>query len=58
MLTTPVFTRLMTDIEYGRYSIYNSWLGIAEIIITLNLAAGVYTRGLIKNEADQDRIRS
>lgn len=58
MLTTPVFTRLMTDIEYGRYSIYQSWLGIAEIIITLNLAAGVYTRGLIKNEADQDRFSS
>lgn len=58
MLTTPIFTRIMSDAEYGRYSVYNSWLGIAEILITLNLAAGVYTRGLIKNEEDQDRFAS
>jgi len=58
MLTTPIFTRLMTGEEYGRYSVYNSWLGIVEIIATLNLAAGVYTRGLIKNEKDQDRFSS
>lgn len=58
MLTTPVFTRLMSDTEYGRYSVYNSWLGIAEIIVALNLAAGVYTRGLVKNEDDQDRFSS
>ena len=50
MLTTPIFTRVMTDVEYGRYSIYNSWFEIVQIIVSLNLAAGVYTRGLVKNE--------
>lgn len=58
MLTTPVFTRVMTDAEYGRFSVYNSWLGIVQIIVSLNLAAGVYTRGLVKNEEDQDRFSS
>lgn len=58
MLTTPIFTRIMTDAEYGRFSVYNSWLGIVEIIVSLNLAAGVYTRGLVKNELDQDRFSS
>lgn len=58
MLTTPVFTRIMLESEYGRYSVYNSWLSILQIIITLNLSAGVYTRGLIKNEDDQDRFSS
>ncbi len=58
MLTTPIFTRIMTDAEYGRFSIYNSWLGIVQIIVSLNLAAGVYTRGLVKNEEDQDRFSS
>lgn len=58
MLTTPIFTRIMTDAEYGRFSVYNSWLGIVQIIVSLNLAAGVYTRGLVKNELDQDRFSS
>ncbi len=58
MLTTPVFTRVMTEAEYGRFSVYNSWLGILQIIVSLNLAAGVYTRGLVKNEEDQDRFSS
>lgn len=58
MLTTPIFTRIMTEAEYGRFHVYNSWLGILQIIVTLNLAAGVYTRGLVKNEEDQDRFSS
>ncbi len=57
-LTTPIFTRLMTEAEYGRFSAYNSWLEIVQIIVSLNLAAGVYTRGLVKNEEDQDRFSS
>lgn len=58
LLTTPIFTRVMTDAEYGRFNVYNSWLGIVQIIVSLNLAAGVYTRGLVKNEEDQDRFSS
>lgn len=58
LLTTPIFTRVMTDGEYGRFSVYNSWLSILQIIVSLNLAAGVYTRGLVKNEEDQDRFSS
>lgn len=58
MITTPVFTRVMTELEYGRFTVYNSWLGIIQIIVSLNLAAGVYTRGLVKFEDDQDRFSS
>ncbi|MBR5515227.1 MAG: oligosaccharide flippase family protein [Clostridia bacterium] len=58
MLTTPVFTRVMTEVQYGRYSVYNSWYSIFQIIVSLNLAAGVYTRGLVKNEEDKDRFSS
>lgn len=58
MLTTPIFTRVMTEAEYGRFSVYNSWLGIIQLIVSLNLAAGVYTRGLVKYEEDQDRFSS
>lgn len=58
LITTPIFTRVMTEAEYGRYSVYYSWLSILQIIVSLNLAAGVYTRGLVKNEEDQDRFSS
>ena len=58
MLTTPVFTRIMTEEQYGKFSVYHTWLSVVQIIVTLNLAAGVYVRGLVKNEDDQDRFSS
>lgn len=58
MITMPIFTRVMTEAEYGRYSVYTSWFNILQIIVSLNLAAGVYTRGLVKHEEDQDRFSS
>ncbi len=58
MLTTPVFTRIMTEEEYGNFSVYHTWLTVIQIIVTLNLAANVYVRGLVKNEDDKDRFSS
>ena len=37
LITTPIFTRLLTHEEFGLYSNFSSWLGILTIIITLNL---------------------
>lgn len=48
IITTPVFTRIMTTAEYGEYSVYTSWLGIFTVFISLNLSLGVFMRGLIK----------
>lgn len=50
VITTPIFTRLLSTAEYGQYNVFNSWLSIATIFITLNLSYGVYTQGLIKFE--------
>ena len=47
-ITTPIFTRLLSTAEYGNYSVFNSWLGIVSIVVTLDLFAGVYTQGLVK----------
>lgn len=49
-VTTPIFTRLLTTSEYGQYNVFNSWLSIITIIVTLNLYSGVYTQGLVKFE--------
>ena len=47
-ITTPIFTRLLDTAEYGRFSVFNSWLGIVTIFVSMNLSAGVYTQGLVK----------
>ena len=48
LLSTPIFTRLLTTEEYGVYSVYQSWYSILLIFATLNLYAGVYNNGMTK----------
>lgn len=52
-ITTPIFTRLLTKEEYGKFSVFNSWMGIITVIVTLNLYYGVYEQGLIKFEEER-----
>ena len=53
MITTPIFTRLLSTSEYGRYNVFNSWLGIITIIVSMDLYAGVHTQGLIKYDNER-----
>lgn len=57
-ITTPIFTRLLTTEEYGRFNVFNSWEGIVTVFITLNLFYGVYTQGLIKFEKEKNIFSS
>ena len=56
-ITTPIFTRLLSTSEYGQYNVFNSWMNIIIVIVTLNLFSGVYTRGLVKFEKDRATLR-
>lgn len=58
VITTPIFTRLLSTSEYGQYGVFTSWLGIASAVVTLNLCYGMYSQGLIKFEEDRDRFSS
>lgn len=58
VITTPIFTRLMTPEEYGGFSVFYSWYGIITIIITLNLFGEVYTRGLVTFDKDKEIFTS
>lgn len=58
LLTTPLFTRLMTTEQYGTYSVYQSWYSIVTIFATLNLYAGVFNNGLIKWPKDRKKFTS
>lgn len=55
VITTPIFTRLLTTAEYGEYSVFNSWLSIVQIIVTLQLTSGVYTMGIVKFK-DEEKV--
>ena len=48
IISTPIFTRLLSTVEYGQYGVFNSWLSITTVFVALNLYAGMYTRGLVK----------
>ena len=58
ILSTPIFTRIMTKEEYGVYSVYQSWYGIISIFATLNLYAGVYNNGMTMFPEDRKRYTS
>lgn len=46
IITTPIFTRVLSTEQYGVYSVYQSWYSIIAIFATLNLYAGVYNNGM------------
>lgn len=58
LLTTPIFTRLMTTTQYGQYSVYSSWLQIFTIITTLRLNYAVFNKGMSKYKSDRDSYTS
>lgn len=48
LLTTPIFTRLLTTEQYGQYTLYNSWLSIFTIFCTFRLDKAVFNKGMSK----------
>lgn len=58
MLATPIFTRILTTTEFGQFNVFNSWMGILTIFVSMSLAGGVYTQGLVKFEDDRSVFSS
>lgn len=58
LITVPIFTRLLSTAEYGRFNVFNSWLGIVSVIVTLNLCYGVYVQGLVKFDEKKKQYSS
>ena len=53
VIVTPIFTRIMSTQEYGQFGVFNSWMNIMSVFVTMNLFSGMYTRGLVKYENDK-----
>lgn len=49
-LSTPIFTRLLTPNEYGLYPLYNTWIGVLSVLVTLELTGNAIYRGFQKYE--------
>ena len=58
LISTPIFTRLLTTEQYGVYSVYQSWYNIIAVFATLNLYCGVFNNGLTKFSNDKSRFTS
>lgn len=58
MITTPIFTRILTTTEFGQYTVFNSWLGIVTTFVSLQLSMGVFSQGLIKFEHQRKKFAS
>lgn len=57
-VTVPIFTRMMSTVQYGTYSVYLSWLQVLTILCTLNLYYGTLDNGMSKFAAERDRFIS
>lgn len=52
-ITLPLFTRLLTQEQYGIHNVYSSWYGIFSIFITLNLAYGSFATAMVRFEHER-----
>lgn len=46
-IVTPVHTRIMDETSYGTIGTFNAWQGTLNVIVTLSLAGGVFSNGLL-----------
>lgn len=58
LITVPVFTRLLTEEQYGICNVYFSWFDILVLFTSLNLPYEGFNNGLIRYEDDKDGYAS
>ena len=55
LITTPVFTRLMTTGQYGIYTAYQSWRDVLSILITFGMASSVYVKKMVDLDTQEEK---
>lgn len=58
IITTPIFTRLMSKSDYGAYSVFNTWYNIFLVVCTFNLAGGIFNTVLHRHKEQKEEITS
>lgn len=52
LMSMPIFTRIMTEDQYGTFSVFQSWYNILVIFTSLNIFLGGYQKGMIRWKDD------
>ena len=58
LVSTPIFTRIMSDDDFGSFSLFWSWYNMLSIFATLNLYHGAFGKGLVQFDEDKDSFAS
>lgn len=53
ILTTPIYTRILTKTQYGEYTVFLSWVEVATIFATLNIFYSGYNVGMERFRDDR-----
>ena len=58
IITTPIFTRLLSESEYGEYGVFISWMGILSCFVTMYIFSGLYPQAIVKYDYKKDEYSS
>ena len=58
IITTPIFTRMMTSAEIGTVTLYNSWYSMISAVATLSLTSGGFQLAMKEYEGRRDQYMS
>lgn len=58
VITTPVFTRLLSQEEYGEYGVFISWMGILSCFVTMFIFSGLYPQAIVKYDSKRNEYSS
>lgn len=58
LLSTPIFTRVMSPSEYGTFALFQSWFNIVIIFTSLNIFMSGYIKGLLLYKENIDQYTS
>lgn len=54
LLTTPIFTRILSTEQFGIFNTYMSWVQIVTILSTLRLDYGIFNKGMTQFSDDKE----
>lgn len=57
-LLVPVYARIMSQVEYGKYNVFQSWSSIFLIFGSLYMDAGVFSNGMVRYKDRRDEYLS
>ena len=57
-ITMPIFTRIMTQEEYGNYSTFFSWFNLICVFTSLGIYNGTFNKAMIRYESNRKKYVS